>query len=332
MQAIVTKKHALVISVLALLFVTGLGGWRALRFSVGALDSKSRVALLRPETWLGERCPLLGVIKGIDGLDRGRWSVLLYNRGCTACLNEIATFEERAERAAGSEASRYALVDVSGPEERILHELASPASRCALGQLSDLHDWFVKTPAILGLRDGVVVSVKMPDAESTSGGSTRTFRGVWKTVLASSPLGDSAAHGFPNYRQLRREHLLKEMACGPLAVIAVMNHLNGTSLAPEAAEAILTTGAFSGTNFLQLKNLLESHGLHVLGVDIEASQLKKLGYPAIVHINDTGFAGLIGLLPIFRSMWYESLTARMGRRTLDATEASFAGTDRPQAA
>ena len=40
----------------------------------------------------------------------------------------------------------------------------------------------------------------------------------------------------------------------------------------------------------------------------------------------------IVLLPFFWSMWYESLTARRGRRTLDATEASFAGADHSQAA
>jgi hypothetical protein len=101
---------------------------------------------------------------------------------------------------------------------------------------------------------------------------------------------------FPDYRRVRRHLFLKEIACGPIALMAVLQAF-GVSLTEEEADGLLAESGDKGIDLLRLKELAERHGLHALGVATSTEGLRRLGHRAIVHLNGVGFAAVTGFTP-----------------------------------
>ena len=81
---------------------------------------------------------------------------------------------------------------------------------------------------------------------------------------------------------------LREIACGPLALIRVLESLD-RPLSDEEAERLVDEAGEKVIDMLRLKELAEQHGMHALGLAVAPEHLRQMGQRAIVHLNGVGF-------------------------------------------
>jgi hypothetical protein len=112
-------------------------------------DGKKMI-LLEPETWIGQEFPLFSRFFQPDGseiLKQGTWNVLLVQTDCPKCQEMKAELEAH-------NAENIALVVVpSRSNERI------PDSPFPVFVLDSLSGWFVTTPCVVKLVDGICFAV-----------------------------------------------------------------------------------------------------------------------------------------------------------------------------
>ncbi|TWT41352.1 MauE/DoxX family redox-associated membrane protein [Botrimarina hoheduenensis] len=113
-----------------------------------AIASTVKFVLLEPETWVGRRLPLLGVLEGASGLASGEWTVLMHHHGCPDCERVRPDYENRIVQ--GEQVLLVETPPYSEPDA----ELDSGHAR-----LPSDREWFVHTPVEIVVADGVVVSV-----------------------------------------------------------------------------------------------------------------------------------------------------------------------------
>jgi len=121
--------------------------------------------VLEPETWVGKKLPVLEHIDIGEQLEKGNWLLLFYHYDCPDCAEAIVNYEQIARDLAGNEDFlQIALIEVPP-----YGQLVSQTSPCTLGQLPGTKDWFVTTPAIVLLTNGIVKSAweaKAPDFDT----------------------------------------------------------------------------------------------------------------------------------------------------------------------
>ena len=134
----------------------------------GIIMDQNDLIVLEPEKWIGKRCPLLPYIEDAprqvkpderdlhERLAENAWIVVLYHVGCPSCQEVIPEYEELA-RKSGEDAHRprVALIEVPAYGEAKSERLPSDVP-WVLGRLSTQKEWFVETPAVLLLRNGLV--------------------------------------------------------------------------------------------------------------------------------------------------------------------------------
>jgi hypothetical protein len=122
----------------------------------GEITGSGRVVVLEPETWIGNRLPLLGQIDIGRQLERGNWLVVLYKPDCGNCR---ALLERLTHDGAESDekGAKLAVVEVPTERDRSDAQITLPA-HAVVGRLDDARTWRVSTPTILRLSDGRVVS------------------------------------------------------------------------------------------------------------------------------------------------------------------------------
>ena len=125
--------------------------------SDGEILGDSNFVVLRTETWVGWRFPLLKHIDVGEELRTGQWHVLLYHHDCPACQETVPLYIRLARKLAAQAGNRrVAFIEVppygTMPERRLLEQ-----APVVWGQLSEERDWFVSTPAGLLLSDAVVI-------------------------------------------------------------------------------------------------------------------------------------------------------------------------------
>jgi hypothetical protein len=126
----------------------------------GEIIGDARFVVLEPETWAGKRFPLLSYVDVSDRLASGRWSVVLYHHDCPHCQEKVPEFQRRArQESLRSGASSMAMIELP-PYAPAGESLVSPDSGCLTGRVSDVRDWFVETPVILTLDNGIVVAAQ----------------------------------------------------------------------------------------------------------------------------------------------------------------------------
>ncbi|MEX2121711.1 MAG: MauE/DoxX family redox-associated membrane protein [Pirellulales bacterium] len=125
------------------------GGW--------ATGLAGEVHVFQPERLIGKRLPLLADIDIGEDLSRGSWTVLFYHYDCQKCQEALADCEKlAAEVKSGSTAWSIALIEI--PPYRDFRVLSVSAPHFRHGRLDDGQKWFVSTPAIVTLRNGMVTS------------------------------------------------------------------------------------------------------------------------------------------------------------------------------
>ncbi len=134
----------------------------------GAILGDGILVILEPEKWTRKRFPLLPHIEDYperlmpgelplrERLAEGNWIVVLYQRDCPKCLEEMPKYEQLACRsAADPTAPGVALIEVPAYGEAGSLK-RSPNAVCALGRLSDEKEWLVETPVKLLLQSAFV--------------------------------------------------------------------------------------------------------------------------------------------------------------------------------
>ncbi|VTR92480.1 Marine sediment metagenome DNA, contig: S03H2_S13311 (Fragment) OS=marine sediment metagenome GN=S03H2_47275 PE=4 SV=1 [Gemmata massiliana] len=110
------------------------------------------VVLLELQKWVGNRLPILDYIDIGDELAWGEWTIILYRHDCTKCQTELGRYQEGARTNADQ---RIAFVEIPpyGPRPP---GSDSPDPLRRWGSLKNVKNWFVTTPAIVNVKDGVV--------------------------------------------------------------------------------------------------------------------------------------------------------------------------------
>jgi hypothetical protein len=133
----------------------------------GDILGDGQTVVLRPETWIGKRFPLLRYIEDArtrlrqgerplrERLAEGDWVVILYRHNCGKCQEKMPEYRELATRAAiDSTSPRVALIEVppygDGIALSMLHD-----GECFFGRLTNENvEWFVETPVEAFIRSG----------------------------------------------------------------------------------------------------------------------------------------------------------------------------------
>jgi len=130
-----------------------------MRSDEGLILGRGSLIALKPEAWLGRKLPLLRYIESgsypVDVMV-GNWLVVLYQHDCSHCQGLIPRVRAWAIR---EPEARVALVEVppyASPADFGAGEPTSGQKRVVAGRLSGSHDWFVQTPTLIELQDGVV--------------------------------------------------------------------------------------------------------------------------------------------------------------------------------
>ena len=118
------------------------------------------LTVLEPETWVGQKNPLSSFVD--VELDAGEWIVLLHRHDCPKCQE---TIEELEISFGTDQANQIAIIEVPpygqahGGEKIFLQ-----------GRLTDDREWFVQTPVVMRIKDGIISSVsgELPSAYSVS--------------------------------------------------------------------------------------------------------------------------------------------------------------------
>lgn len=136
------------------------------RISADGRMPVNRIVLLEPDQWNGQRLPVVEFIDGGKQFESGQWFIVFYHDGCPNCADVISDCESLVRQANGHvDSPRFAMVEVppygSG---KVFGKIPHPLF--FITRLDESHDWFVQTPAVVSVVDGIVTAVGR-DVETT---------------------------------------------------------------------------------------------------------------------------------------------------------------------
>lgn len=121
---------------------------------------RSGLVVLRPETWEGQAFPLIPHIEGIDGLHHGEWLVILFHRDCPECRRLLSRTDWSSLTT--DENVQVAFVEVPGSAQLFVAPQQNPPGT-RFGRLRADRDWFVQTPLLVQVREGIVIALPQVD-------------------------------------------------------------------------------------------------------------------------------------------------------------------------
>jgi flagellar hook assembly protein FlgD len=144
-------------TVLALLFIClfGFGNVLGVASNGDSTDQEIPaigIELLEPEKWIGKEFEILEHIDISEQLKKGNWLVVLYHHDCPSCIEAIPKIEAIAKELSGNEnflkIAYIAIPPYSG-------EIVPKNTLCSTGKLSNSKEWFVTTPVMVLLSNGI---------------------------------------------------------------------------------------------------------------------------------------------------------------------------------
>lgn len=118
------------------------------------LEASDNTIYLEPDTWTSKQLPITRYL-GADAIfDGGPWTLLIYRSDCGSCRKAVDYLQKLAQ---ASPNKRFGLIEVP-----VNSTFSAPISNKNVmhWQLSTQVDWFVATPVMLQVTDGVVESVQ----------------------------------------------------------------------------------------------------------------------------------------------------------------------------
>ncbi len=125
---------------------------------ISGSNGDSQLVLLEPETWVGKRLPISKYINKPD-LTADLWLVVFYHDGCKSCQAVVPEFQQIA-REWKQTAFKRQIVFIRVPDgEDTIDQLVNENFDYAHGQLNNSYDWFMPTPTVLVVDNGLVRNV-----------------------------------------------------------------------------------------------------------------------------------------------------------------------------
>ena len=126
----------------------------------GEILGDGKIVVLNPETWVGNRCPLLNYTPTIgDNLKTGKWFVLLYHDQCPVCRRIV----DQLPRITASFGKRQVALIEMPPYGDCRIPLRSREITAIHGRLDDSREWVAETPQAIMLDDGIVLGTRSKD-------------------------------------------------------------------------------------------------------------------------------------------------------------------------
>lgn len=123
------------------------------------LLGRGPVVVLKPETWVGMKFPLLRHIE-IDStsaeLSKGNWLVVLYRHDCSHCQEVVPKIRIRAADEPGDKVLLVEMPPYGSPSEQLIGQSVQNPGGLIVGRLNNAREWFVDTPSLIELENGVV--------------------------------------------------------------------------------------------------------------------------------------------------------------------------------
>jgi len=122
----------------------------------------SSTIVLQPEQWVGKRFPLIPQIDVGEQLSQGQWNVIIYHYDCPRCQQLIHDFDLHAN--AIRNPTRLALIEVAPYRPtKYTYALDHKAESSLCGRLTDAKEWFVATPLVITIQEGIVSTISYPE-------------------------------------------------------------------------------------------------------------------------------------------------------------------------
>jgi thiol-disulfide isomerase/thioredoxin len=99
--------------------------------------------------------PLLQYIDIKDKLQTGDWVVFMYHNDCPNCKEALPKYEKMYNDLKGNNVD-MAFIEMQ-PYEQGDKQLVPPGSKVNRGRLSETKTWYVETPVVVVLRDGMIL-------------------------------------------------------------------------------------------------------------------------------------------------------------------------------
>jgi hypothetical protein len=125
--------------------------WIAFYFGRPAAVPGDHLVILDPGSWLNQEFPLFDEINGSAPLQSGQWRMIFYHYDCPDCVDAIDLY--RAKPANGGVRTAFVAVPPLPPPGA---DPVPDAPGYLHLQLSPDHEWFVTTPLVIVLKDGIV--------------------------------------------------------------------------------------------------------------------------------------------------------------------------------
>lgn len=110
-----------------------------------------------PHHWLQKPLPIGGDIEIDADLRMGHWELVFYRHDCPRCVEVFDRYAERRKMITTVAAPAVAFVEV--PPYGDAH---FPPATFRRGRIVDKDQWFIRTPLVVSLRQGIVMAVEFP--------------------------------------------------------------------------------------------------------------------------------------------------------------------------
>lgn len=137
--------------------------WAILTFKPAVLSTDGQIlgssdaVILEPRDWINKPFPLLEHIHLDQDLRTGSWIVVFYGVNCSQCRKHFETWQRSGLPLASTDHS-IAVLEITGKPQNELRAQFGPGS-WFWGSLHQTHTWYLETPQIVELDNGVVRQV-----------------------------------------------------------------------------------------------------------------------------------------------------------------------------
>jgi hypothetical protein len=139
-------------------------GWLMLSFqpstitSDGEIVGTSNVVMLYPKDWLGQKCPVLEFTDIAANLNQGHWIVVFYGANCKKCKEHFADWKDNGFPVAKNNDEQIAMLEISGEPVNTFRQTLKTEPYIG-GGLSRSKQWYIETPTVILLDEGIVKQV-----------------------------------------------------------------------------------------------------------------------------------------------------------------------------
>ncbi|MGA1979770.1 MAG: MauE/DoxX family redox-associated membrane protein [Sedimentisphaerales bacterium] len=130
-------------------------------------DKTDKYEVVKPNEWIrkenlgekqiGEEWSMLKHIDIADSLRSNIAVVVFYNTGCDACQDAIPLYDQMSRDMAGNRDSiRFAFIEIP-PYASGKDSIVPVDTLCLRGRLDSSKEWYIQTPLVVVIRDGLVV-------------------------------------------------------------------------------------------------------------------------------------------------------------------------------